>query len=278
MRPSRRCRRWRDLLPQKFYGGLDERRRLGLERHLGECAACAGEWEVTERALGAVDSRTAFPLESRVDWDRLARDTVVRAREAERRGEVPNLGFGWRWRPLRPAFAWGGSLLAVALTTMIMVLFNQVESPGTRVHTGSTLDSAIPGSPQRSARALQETLARQGAARYLRDSRALLVSLIEAPVRCRKSDAEYDLSLERQRSRELLRKKNLYIGSLGGARDQRLADLVEQLETLLLRVSSFEDCTAARQIHELRQAIDRRQILMRIDLMTRSMDQGAPRV
>ena len=133
-------------------------------------------------------------------------------------------------------------------------------------------------SPADPIRALQQAVARQGAARYLHDSRSLIVSMIEAPVRCRRSDGTYDLSLERERSRELLRKKNLYAGSLGGARDQRLADLVNQLESVLIQVSAFDDCTAGRQIHELREAIERRQILLRIDLVTRAIGGEAPRV
>jgi hypothetical protein len=128
-----------------------------------------------------------------------------------------------------------------------------------------------------SARFLQQGLARQGAARYLRDSRALLVDLVHAPVRCRRADGSVDVALEKERSQELLRRKNLYLDALGGPADERLADLVRQLETLLLQVSTLDDCAAARQIRDLREEIERRQILLRIDLVASEVEGGSSR-
>ncbi len=263
------CRRARGRLARHFYRLLTSGQRRALERHLGVCPLCNAEWETTRRAFGRIDSDTAFPFESQVDWQRFARDTVAKARQAESAQDAGALP-GWRGARRRPLLAWGGSL-AAALIAIAIVLprFERPVSPP---------DAGAPAVSVESARLLQRNLARQGAARYLRASRSLLVSLIEAPVRCRRSDGAYDLSLERERSRELLRKKNLYIGSLGGLGDQRLADLVGQLEALLLQVSSFDDCTTARQIHDLRDAIERRQIMMRIDLVTRAVDGGGPRV
>ncbi len=263
------CRRARGRLAQHLYGLLTSGQRRALERHLGACPVCSAEWEATRRAFGQVDSDTAFPFESQVDWQRFARDTVAKARQAESAQDAGALP-GLRGARLRPLLAWGGPLAAVLIA--IAIVLPRLDRPVSPPDAGTRAVSV------ESTRLLQRNLARQGAARYLRDSRSLLVSLIEAPIRCRRSDGAYDLSLERERSRELLRKKNLYISSLGGLGDQRLADLVGQLEALLLQVSSFDDCTTARQIHDLRDAIERRQILMRIDLVTRSMEGGDPRV
>jgi hypothetical protein len=263
------CRRARGRLTQRFYELLSPARRRALDRHLQKCRACRAEWEATQRALGRVDSDTAFPYESQVDWQRFARDTVAKARQAEGARDAGALP-GWRGPRLSPLLAWGGPLAALLVAiTIVLPRLDRTEAPP---------EADAPAVSAESTLNLQRSVARQGAARYLRDSRSLLVGLIEAPVRCRRADGAYDLTLERERSRQLLRKKNLYLGSLGGPGDQRLADLVGQLEALLLQVSSFDDCTTARQIHDLRDAIDRRQILMRIDLVTRSMEGGAPRV
>lgn len=259
----------RGRLTQHFYRLLSSRQQRTLEGHLETCRECGAEWEATRLALRRVDSGTAFPFETQVDWQRFARDTVARARQVESASEQSALP-GWRGARLSPLLAWGGPLAALLIVIAIVVpRLDQLKAPPRTVQPASSTESTL---------LLQHNVARQGAARYLRDSRSLLVSLIESPVRCRRADGAFDLSLERERSRQLLRKKNLYLDTLAGPADRRLADLMGQMEALLLQVSSFDDCTTARQIHDLREAIERGQILMRIDLVTRTVEGGGSRV
>ena len=260
------CRIARDRLPLHFYDLLEEGERGPLERHLASCPGCAGEWASTRRALGAVDASSAFPREADVDWAQFARRTVARARAADSvAGRAGRRIAWWEFAWLRPSWGWGSAAAAALLIVTFGVWI------GRTIHQGDGA-AATPIVSAESARSLQRTIARQGAARYLRDGRSLLVNLIQAPVRCRKSDADFDITLEKQRAHQLLRKKNLYLGSLGGVQDQRLTELVSQLETLLVQVSTMQDCTTGRQIHDLREAIDRRQILLRIDLVTREVE------
>src|SRR5262249_41802028 len=83
--------------------------------------------------------------------------------------------------------------------------------------------------PEETALLLQESLARQSAARYLRDSRSILVNLLQAPVRCRRVAGHFDVALERERSLDLLRRKSLYEGALRDLQDRRLASLLAQI-------------------------------------------------
>jgi hypothetical protein len=46
---------------------------------------------------------------------------------------------------------------------------------------------------------------------------------------------------------------------------------------MLLQVSSMDDCTAVQAIHDLRAAIERRQLLLRIDLVTREVEEAGTR-
>lgn len=259
------CSGFRELLPLHFYDLAEDGERHALERHLAQCGGCASAWEETRSVLGSVDARSAFPRESEVDWPRFARETARRARAAEPRSIRVRAA-------RRPALAWG-SLAALAAAVIVIAGVRALRAPGGR--TGGAGPAVPPAVSRESARFLQEGLARQGAARYLRDSRTLLVDLVHAPVRCRRADGSLDVALEKERARELLRRKNLYLDALAGARDQRLADLVRQLESLLLQVSSFDDCAAARQIHDLREEIERRQILLRIDLVAGEAEGGS---
>src|SRR5262249_17375525 len=121
---------------------------------------------------------------------------------------------------------------------------------------------------------IQDRLARRGAERYLTDGRALLVNLVGPAEPCRRADGQFDVTLEKEKSRQLLRRKNLYEGELDTLGDQRLATLMRQLEAVLMQVTSLDDCASARQIHDLREQIEARQILLRIDLVTRELRQG----
>lgn len=265
IRLERACRRARRLLPLLHYAALDPGESAAVEAHLAACPGCSREWSETRRLLGGVDETTAFPRQGEVDWERFARDTVARARAAAAAPE--------RRRPALPSLAgWGAALAAAMLAAFAVLSLLRRPIPADGNGLAPRHETvASPESMRRSAEFIEGRLARRGAARYLEDSRALLVGLVQSRARCRKEDGALDVTLEKERSCQLLRRKNLYEGDLTGLEDQRLAALVGQLETILIQVSSLSDCVAARQIHDLRDQIERRQILLRIDLVTREM-------
>lgn len=267
-RSGRDCGAARRAMPLHYYAALPDEETAALLRHLSSCAACAGEWEALRRALDAADPATVFPREAEVDWDGFARATVSRARAAAS-SEIAGAGRpgtpGLAVRRLPAFFPAAARWAALAAAALIAALLWNVRIP--QRGTGPSAASV-----RESARTIEGRLARRGAARYLTDSRALLLNLVQAPARCRKSDGTFDITFEKEKSRDLLRRKNLHEGNLDVLRDRRLADLVGQLESLLIEVASLQDCASARQLHELREQIERRQILLRIDLMTREME------
>jgi hypothetical protein len=270
LRLKRACRRARRLIPLLHYAALDPIERAGIEAHLAACPGCSREWSETRRLLGRIEEAAAFPRQGEVDWERFARDTVARARAAAAApaGRRPPSPF-----PVLPALARWGAVLAAAMLIAFAAL-SLLRRPSPIDEGGfprAQDESASRESMRRSAEFIEGRLARRGAARYLEDSRALLVGLVQSKARCRKEHGDLDVTLEKERSRQLLRRKNLYEGDLTGLEDQRLAALVGQLESILIQVSSLNDCAAARQIHELGDQIERRQILLRIDLVTREM-------
>ena len=267
------CDSVRRLLTLHFYGEAEEPD--ALRRHLEACASCAALWAGTVRDLGAVDSAAVFPREGEVDWTEFARRTVERARAAERTpGVARGAGFPARTAGRR-VLLWGGVLAAAAALVVLAGLRMRQAAPAVPLAVARGAGAAVEGPDQ--ARFLQESVTRQAAARSLKDGRALLVDLMQAPVRCRRSDGSYDVALEKARANELLRRVNLYQGSLAGPGDRRLSDLLGQLESMLIQVSSMDDCTAVQAIHDLRAAIERRQLLLRIDLVTREVEEAGRR-
>lgn len=263
LRPPRACRATRERLALRYYAALDAPEEEALGRHLGSCPGCAREWDLVKRALDALDPRAIVPLESTVDWGEFARSTASRARAAAAR-ERPVL---WRWPWGLPAAA-SLTALAAVLVVAVLAVSAWLKTRGTEAPAGG-------GPPTvtllESAHSIEDRLAHQGAARYLRDSRALLLNLVGPAAPCRKADGHYDITLEKEKSRQLLRRKNLYEGDLLNLEDRRLATLVAQLGSVLMEVTALEDCATARQIHDLRERIETREILLRIDLMTREM-------
>lgn len=267
------CAAFLPLLPLHFYSGLETAQRVQLEAHLSACAGCAAAWEETRAALAAVDSGAAFPREAEVDWDDFAARTIARARAAERGGGV-RVPFPERGRLV----AWGG--LAVAASILMVVALRTLSTPPPApVSSLPQVAQTVPGGdsavPAETTAYLEAGVARRAAARSLRDGRALLLDLLEAPVRCRREDGHFDVAVERARSKELLRRLAVQRRALEDPRDQRLAAVLGALSDLLLDVAEMDDCADAPQLRALRDAIERRQVLLRIDLMAREAEEGA---
>jgi len=273
---GRACRAAQSALPLRYYGALTAGDEATLALHLSSCAGCAEDWEALRRMLDAAGPSTLFPRESEVDWEGFVRAAVERARAAEASRAAANP----RATVKRPRFLpnsisapgfWAGLAAAALVVAILWTL-----SPTHRRRAGDGGPTSPPVGPaaesaRESARMIEDSLARRSAARYLSDSRALLMSLVQAPVRCHEAGGELDIALEAERSRLILRRKNLYEGDLDSLRDQRLAALLRQIEPVLMQVASLQDCAPPGQLRELRDQIEQHQILLRIDLMTRDL-------
>ena len=256
-RPTHPCRAARDRMALHYYAALAHEESADLRRHLDACGDCRAEWDALRRTLDAAAPRALFPREEEVDWQAFARATVARARSA---GESESPAR----RSWLPAFA-RLAAVAAAVAIAVVAVWSSRKRPAGETHPPIA-------SLMESAHVIEDRLARQGAARYLSDSRALLVNLVGPAAPCRRDHGVYDITLEKEKSRQLLRRKNLYEGDLLALRDRRLATLLGQLESVLMQVTSLDDCATPRQIHDLREQIEARRILLRIDLVTREME------
>jgi len=255
-----------------YYGALVPADEAGLLSHLDSCRSCGLEWDEFRGCLDAATPETVFPREAEVDWREFARAAVARARAAEAARPATAAAAGWVAVPVPARFA----LFAAAALVAVLLWNTGLRPGGVPERAPASPDSGVGGPPLvsllESAHAMQDRLARRGAARYLRDSRAVLVNLVGPAAPCRRAGGQYDITLEKEKSRQLLRRMNLYEGGLGALEDQRLSTLVRQLESVLMQVAALDDCASARQIHDLREQIETRQILLRIDLITREME------
>jgi putative zinc finger protein len=256
------CAEVRELLPLRFYDPPADESADPVAQHLRGCQDCAAAWEVTRSALASVQAQDAFPREAEVDWGAFARATVARARASEGARATK------RARPWRMAIP--AAILAAAACLVAVVALRVTGVPGPEP---AAPVASVPGM----AGLLRQSVAREAAARSLREGRALLVDLMQAPVRCRRGDGTLDIALEKERSRALLRRLAVHRGALVGPEDGRIADLMGQMQSLLEQVGTLDDCAGPHSLDELKDAIRRRQILLRIDLVTRDAEGGASR-
>jgi hypothetical protein len=112
-------------------------------------------------------------------------------------------------------------------------------------------------------------LARQNTTRYLNETKAVLVTLLDVNIDCGKD--KQDISVERAKAMELLRRQRLIAAELERMPLARAEDVCSDLQRLLLEISSLADCTRADEIRSLRDIVEKKQILVRMELLSQQL-------
>jgi hypothetical protein len=292
------CQRVRSELSTFLKDEISSSRREDLLAHLARCHGCADESVAISETLGAV--RGAFPQEDRVDWEAFARETVHRARAAEERPDRPAgklLAFSAKqlrsaWRVAAPLAA------AVAAAAAIAYLAFQGPGPATPESTVATDPTArrdagpapaerLPVPPvaahdedlsvtmagsEELVRRTRVELAKNDAARYLSDSRNVLLSFTELVVPCENENV--DVTVEREVSTRLLRRKQYLDRDLQDVEVARARRVADEVESLLSEITLLENCASPERVREIRDLVAQRQLMMRIEMLTEEL--GGP--
>ncbi len=120
---------------------------------------------------------------------------------------------------------------------------------------------AEPGTP-RASRAQQT-------ARYLDDAQDLLLT-VAAPHPCPREAKRVDVEQEAQRSRDLLARRALLVGT-NGEDVASVRPVLRDVEYVLREVASLPSCARERDLQAIQREVSRRNLLMKIDLMTREL-------
>ncbi len=266
----RSCDRFSELIVDHRYGLIDDPEQArALREHLDACRACAARSEALGLLASSLRVEEAFPQEASVDWDAFSRRTIARAvASAERVG-------GWRTlvgaftRPMTisftPAWAAAGVLVVsgLALATWSLLPVPSPQAPTLAPIANHTMV------PEENLDLLAVNLARRNTAQYLRDTRAVLITLMDVEVGCDKDSV--DITAERERALELLRRQRLVAVELGRSPMSRAQDVTEDLQQLLLEISSLADCASTGDIQTLRDVVEKKQILVRMELLTQEL-------
>jgi hypothetical protein len=116
---------------------------------------------------------------------------------------------------------------------------------------------------------LERNLARQHAARYLSEAQAVLVN-VSSPPHCDREDERVDVEDESRRSRELLSRRALLV-DLDGEPVMSARPVLEDVDTMLREVAALPACARPRDLAAIHRELERRRLLMKIDLMTQEL-------
>jgi hypothetical protein len=239
--------RWQERVSLLAAGALEPREEPALRAHLASCEACRTDYEGSLRALDVLDRDPVRSADMPVSVDFLKTRVLARLDEAP----AP--------RPFRWRLA-GAGLAAAALAMAIVPTL--LERPREVI-----VEKPLPD--EMMAR-MERRLSRDSTARYLDEAQDLLVNVSAHPADCEKDHGRIDVGEEARRSRELLERRALMV-ELGGDEVASAQPLLDDVEGLLREVAALPACVRAESLEAIHKQMERRNVLMKIDLVTREL-------
>ena len=231
-------------------GALEGAEREETLLHVASCAGCGQELREIRDVLARFQADPARNAEMPISSAALAARVQARLD-----GPVParSLTPGWRW----------AAAIAAAVAICVLAFFSRsLERPGADAPAVTVSEGAL----QR----LERTVAREQAVRYLNQAQDVLVTVAAAPRACRRASERVDVGQEARRSRELLSQRALLV-DVGRDAVPSAAPVLKDVEEMLHEVALLEPCARARDLETIHREIGRRNLLMKIDLMTREL-------
>lgn len=245
-------------------GVLDGHERDETRAHVDSCARCDREYSELRALVGEM---TADPIRSAepempvsVLIDRVERqlDRAVEARPAR----APVVG----WRLALPAAA--AAVLALVLLVPELATRRQPPHPEPATPASTEAPDAL---PEEFLDRLERTMAREHAARYLSEAQDVLLAVAATDDDCDRKDDRVDVGDFPDRSRDLLARRALVVEDRPEAVASARA-VLDEVELTLREVADLPSCVRRRDVQRLREHIERRQLHMRISLMTRELE------
>jgi hypothetical protein len=253
--------RLRRLVGPLAAGVLEGREREEMLRHVEACPRCKAEHEALRAVVAALE---ADPLRAAEPPLPLA-FLVGRVEREVARALVPAGRPRW-WLVALPAAA---ALLATAVLVPALVARLRPVPAAARAEIPPA--EATPLVTEDALARIERNLAREHAARYLSEAGEVLVTVAATGVDCDPADERLDVGRAPERSRELLEQRALVVRG-GGEAVASARGVLDDVELALREVAELPSCVKRGDVERVRQQVERRQLLMRIRLMTRELE------
>jgi len=237
-----------DELVLHYYGEAPNEIRTATEAHLAECSSCLAAWRELNRVLGAV---TAVPVPEpdegfeRVMWARISR-------------ELPPRRTSW----LYGRFAVVGAIAAVliAVITGTMAWFTLATSDA----GAPTAAEADPQIPLGEGENTQERVLLTAMSEYLSRTEILLVEVANARADQTESADRDAWTFQRTTADDLVASGRLYRQTARQTGELQVANMLEDLEGVLVEVAAAPDAVDRRNVDFLRARIEDDALLFKV--------------
>jgi hypothetical protein len=233
-----------DDLVLHYYGEMGDAEDTRLTSHLAACTSCTDAYRRLQRVLSAVDAGApaeAPPNFERLVWARLQPDLERDARE--RRG-------WWRgWLVLAPAH--------LALAAAVLVLVAGAFFAGRLFPRGGDAGPAAA-----SAEAVRERILLVNLGDHLDRSQMVLVEMVSA------ENGRVDMASERDRAEQLVAANRLYRQTALRTGEPRIAEVLEELERVLVDVAASPDQIDATGLDAMRRRIESKGLLFKVRVVS----------
>jgi hypothetical protein len=253
--------RWRQRVSLLAAGALEPADEPAMRAHLDGCAACRADLARSSEAIGLLARDPVRTAEVPVPVAHLVRRVNARL------DAPPAAGRAFRWSYAATATA---GLAAAALLVAVVPRLRERPSPASSPALAQSEGAAEAGVPEEVVARMERRLSRDQAARYLDEAQDVLVTVAGHPADCERDHDRVDVGEEARRSRELLARRALMV-ELGGDEVASARPLLDDVEGLLREVAALPACARADSLDAIHRQMQRRNVLMKIDLLTNEL-------
>jgi hypothetical protein len=217
-----------DDLVLHYYGEMTDREETAAVAHLRACASCHESYRRLQRVLAAVDEH-AFAAPALPDhFERTVWARIEPAIGREQRG--------WSWLGLSPARL----ALAASVVLLVGVAFFagrlMPRDPAVPPETTAAVPAAVPANAAAAAAQLRERILLVDLGDHLEQSQMVLIELVSAG-----EQAPLRMIDERARAEQLVAANRLYRQTAVSTGDTGIADLLDDLERVLIDIAASPD-------------------------------------
>lgn len=242
-------------------GVLEGREREETLAHLAACPSCREEYQELQAVVATM---AADPLRE-AGPDVPVAVLVARVEREVERALVPDARPRW-WLVALPAAA-----AALAAILIVPAIVEGPRSPAAPARAAIPPSEAGALLTQDALDRIERNLAREQAARYLNEAGDVLVAVAATGIDCDEVDGRLDMGGAPERSRELLERRQLLVQP-GAEAIAPARGVLDDVELTLREVAGLPSCVKRHDVERVRHEVERRQLLMRIRLMTRELE------